>query len=183
MDCNKLKERDLLYIYNELTEDELVEVKAHLAACAECRERIDQLQQTLEIARNLDTPEPSEAIMDSINEAAAGQFKQAEGKETQATRIFKFPTLSFPRLASLAAAAVILVAVGTGLYMYQGSQQQTAARYEWENGIEDEILALQDELDVLEWEIFEAGDLTEIDWQILELDNSLNEDFDSYNIF
>lgn len=183
MNCDKLKEMDLLYIYNELADEEQAEFKEHLASCPQCRERIDQLQQTVEMARHLATPVPSDNVMESINQAAAEEFKQPEVKKAKPTRIFRFPTFSFPRLASLAAAAVILVAVGTGLFLYQGNQQEIAAKYEWDNGIEDEILALQDELEVLEWEIFEAGNIAEIDQQILDLDNSLDMDIDSYNIF
>jgi anti-sigma factor RsiW len=183
MNCAKLKELDLLFVYHELAEDEMAAVKAHLVSCAECRERVEQLKETLAMARNLDTPEPSEAILDSIHRAAAEAFKQPEVKETRPARFFRFPSLSFPRLASLAAAAVILLALGTRLFLYQGNQGQVAAKYEWDSGIEDEILALQDELDVLEWEIFEAGDIAEIDRQILELDNSLDENLDSYNLY
>ena len=59
MDCNKVREKLMLYLKNELPPAERTELKEHIENCRECKAEIKQLGQTDKILRTAIKTEPA----------------------------------------------------------------------------------------------------------------------------
>ena len=99
MDCKKLKEVIMPYLYGELEKNESNLVEEHLSACRNCRREINELKGTRALLDRKETPLPSEETLKAIVSFA---------EEAAPHRKKSFITLPHP-LALGAVAAVILL--------------------------------------------------------------------------
>lgn len=109
MSCDTIREQLSLYLYGELSADEEVRLEGHLAACAECRRRLEQeklLHRALDLAGAAPPPDLLAACRSSLPATLSGR-----GRLERLRALASLPG----RLASLVprpARAVALILLG-----------------------------------------------------------------------
>jgi hypothetical protein len=116
MNCAEIRSILPDYLDEELEEILVMEVEEHLAACAVCRENVRQLRATIEAVRS----SPKQRAPAGLAEAVARQIRTETGPVA--------PPVTTPQLArgfqpirmvrTLAAAAVLALALGLGAHVY-----------------------------------------------------------------
>jgi len=108
------------YIDGTLAEAELARVESHLAACAECRETLEDLRRLVRRAGSLDDRAPERDLWSGIAARIATESTaDVVPLESRRRRV----SFSIPQLA---AAAVVLMAVSIGLGVSLTQRGQTA---------------------------------------------------------
>lgn len=84
----------------------------HLAACAACAARVEELSRMIAVAADVDVPEPSPLFWDHLS----ARIRDRAGQEAIADASWR-PTFawSWQSLAAMAAAAVLVLAVGVSV--------------------------------------------------------------------
>jgi anti-sigma factor RsiW len=97
------------YVDDDLTADERAELETHLGSCDECRVAVAELREVAGRAHGLEPVQPPRDLWPDIHDRIRGSTVVAldERRERRARRV----TFSMPQLA---AAAVVLLAVGAG---------------------------------------------------------------------
>ena len=99
MNCNSVQTRLSAYLDRELSGHELLELRAHLADCRECRIEETELRNLKMMLGGLEAPAPSEDLADRL---CCAVLQEAEKSETR--RNWRKPAFTF---ASVAAASMI----------------------------------------------------------------------------
>ena len=114
MTCRKSMEYINRAIDGDLPERENARLERHLAACGECRALSEDLRKIVRGAAQLETPEPSEKVWQSVRaRLEAGAIRTP----AIGTAIVRRPVfgLSLPALRFAGAAALALILVASGL--------------------------------------------------------------------
>ena len=115
----QIKELLTDYALRELAEQKSSEVKQHLADCQECRTELKKLEAVLQCADSMSKLSADEQVIESAKESlleAVADEEQKEPTSRPTIRLdFIWSTIMKNRIAKLAAAAVIIIAVLAGL--------------------------------------------------------------------
>ena len=122
--CTGRKEEILLYLYDELSEQERVRLSAHIETCAACKALLEEeqaLQAVLDCRRSV---QPSQSFMEACRSSLRARLRQAvpERRSQIWTRLSRWWT-PLPALG-LQAAVVLLVFVGGWIAGQRGGKQR-----------------------------------------------------------
>jgi anti-sigma factor RsiW len=172
MKCSDVTQTQaLLYVYRELRPNEMAAVEAHLAACAGCRAHVADLQKTLTMVRHLDSPAPPAYALERLHAAARRTFVPPASWWSRLKTATQLPVFSLPRWAAVSAVTVASLVLAVGLYLSPWRALDPAALAAIENRLDTQVTALTDDVEVLEWELYESGDVAALDQQHAELDD------------
>jgi predicted anti-sigma-YlaC factor YlaD len=172
MECKEVRNgKGLLFLYQELSPAEGRALAAHLASCSGCQAHMEQLKQTLAMVRHLETPEPAGYVLANLRLAADRSFPPRAGWWPRLKNAWQLPVLPLPRWAAVSAVTLASVVLVVGLYLAPFRQADPAILTAIENGLDDQVVALTDQVEVMEWELYEAGGVAVLDDQLDELED------------
>jgi len=133
MQCNQIREHLSAYLDKELTAELSAAVRAHLAECPDCRALLDELRATVDLLGRLPAHEAPASLADEVRQELEEQtLLQTTPEPARRGRLEEQPqerTLALHRARlwprALAAAAVLLIALGIGLFAYLGRPSQS----------------------------------------------------------
>jgi anti-sigma factor RsiW len=111
MNCRKCRDEIERYLDNELAQGERAIVEQHLAACAECRERLKELQALGSMLRAQPRVEPGPEYLTSFNDRFWREVKRRRRMRSVEPERRLLPVF-WTRIGTVAAAALLLIAVG-----------------------------------------------------------------------
>jgi predicted anti-sigma-YlaC factor YlaD len=120
MDCNHIKNQLLLYLDNELEPAQQQAVQNHLANCLHCTEHLHQLTQFWGSPEVIESVEPSPWLWSRI----AARLSAAKSRRDYFTEVCGW---IFARAVPVAAVAIIMIGVLTGIYLGSLPQDTTSS--------------------------------------------------------
>lgn len=145
MSCNKFDQFGILFLYNELEEDEKIIFQNHLNECEECQDLISEFR---EIRTNYKTVPEVEPSRKTILKIAFHVRKQkiVDGFESFQKRLFSKPHL-MPVSVSLAVAALIILFF---IFPFRSDQNINYKNHlAWNNGVDTEIDSIKTDLEFM----------------------------------
>lgn len=116
--CAELQQQLSPYYDGELSGEAREAVEAHLSGCADCAGRLDRFRGLSALAQKLAEPTPPADLWPALEQKLDEQQSAVGPSRTGRLRAW----LTTPRAALLAAAAVLVAAVGIGWSLYRGGQ-------------------------------------------------------------
>jgi hypothetical protein len=175
MRCADFKEKGILYLYQELPQAEAAELQEHLTSCTTCRQSLAQLEKTRALMQQLETPAPSDLVLQNLVNAAMPQRRPRVTVWDKIKQIWRLPLMPMPRWATVSAAMAITVVLVAGLYFLPLKRNPASVADEWGPYIDNGIVAISDEIEATEWEWSESNDpMAGLDQEINDLHNSIN---------
>jgi anti-sigma factor RsiW len=109
MNCNSVQTRLSAYLDRELSGNELLELRAHLAQCHECRAEEVELRNLKMMLGTLEAPAPSEDLADRL---CCAVMQEARKSETRWS--WRKPVITFASVAAISMFATFLVLSARG---------------------------------------------------------------------
>lgn len=148
MNCTECKELLIAYIEGLLDPQHNESVRLHLESCTGCREEVNHLralqQRLISNGRICSQTDVGNSVMDAIMRRQAFELRKAD-KDKQRMHVWRI--LMKNRIIQLAAVAIIIIAVGLGIYFFAG--EGTKACCAWEDIIRPIMDARTAELDIV----------------------------------
>lgn len=107
MKCKKARQNIILYLYDELTDKEKNQLKAHLAECPECAKELEETRRALNLVNEAEPDELPEGSWDQCWEEIRSGISPKSKKS--------FLSLPIPRWAAAAASVLFVFALGVFL--------------------------------------------------------------------
>lgn len=124
MDCNRLDQLLVDYLYGELPAQQVAEVEAKLADCPHCASKLADLQDTRQLMQQLEPLPAPTASLSFLLEEAATAARQRTNLWTRLAAALR--SLVFN--PAPAAAMILVLALGVSFFVYQrGSLKQESA--------------------------------------------------------
>ncbi len=178
MNCNKFEKFGLLYFYEELGTQETQEFEKHLKECEICRHKFKELEDTINLYKELPEEEPSPAILKEILERAKRKKFRLKVLSIEIFRNFVLPRYGrgFRFAPTFVGMGVVIILVIVGHFF----SQRPKPYLEWESGMDSRIELVEEEIcDLFEesygYKFFEAGILGSADKVFLNLENGIGE--------
>jgi hypothetical protein len=111
MNCRKCRAELERYLDNELAQGERVVVEQHLAACADCRQKLSELQALNSVLQARPGVEPGLDYLAGFNDRFWHEVKRRRRMRSVAPER-RFLPVFWTRIAATAAAALLVIAVG-----------------------------------------------------------------------
>lgn len=174
MSCNKFEKFGLLYFYKELGAQEAQEFEKHLKGCEVCRHKFKELEDTVNLYKELPEEEPSPAILKKILERAKRKKFQLKVLSIEIFQNIPCPTF-VPRILWTGAGAMAIIVI-TGYFFFQNPKPYLG----WEIEISGEVELIEEGIyDLSEesygYEFSEAGIFGDVDKVFLNLENGIGE--------
>ncbi len=170
MSCNKFEKFGLLYFYKELGTQETQEFEKHLKGCEVCRHKFKELEDTVNLYKELPEEEPSPAILKEVLERAKRKKFQLKALSVEIFKSFVLPRYGrgFRFAPTFVGVGVVIILVIAGYFF----SQRPKPYLEWDNGMESKIEVIEDDIYNLHKE---AGILGGADKVFLNLENGIGE--------
>ena len=110
MKCNEINDKLSLYIDNELSNEEMLQMEEHLQSCEKCQKELEEYKKLISVLQSLPEEEPPEGYCKRLHEKLLENSPQS--KSSKAASIFKnFNRYKWLKYGSIAAAlAVVFIA-------------------------------------------------------------------------
>ncbi len=113
------------FVLGELSQEQTLAVKKHLAECEQCRDELERLQTLLEHTGHISKTSVDEVTCESVKQSLFATIENEETKNQTAGSntgpAFIWRTIMKSKITRLAAAAVIITAVLAGINYFGGS--------------------------------------------------------------
>jgi predicted anti-sigma-YlaC factor YlaD len=94
MNCNSVQTRLSAYLDRELTGSELLDLRAHLAECRECRAEETELRNLKTMLGGLEAPQPSDDLCDRLCCAVLQEARKSDSRWTWRRSVLTFGTVA-----------------------------------------------------------------------------------------
>ena len=110
MKCNEICDKLSLYIDNELSHEEMLQVEDHLHSCENCQKEYEKYKNLISILQALPEEEPPEGYCKRLHNKLVENSPQ-QGRKKQASKIKFFKRNKWLKYGSIAAALVLVFVV------------------------------------------------------------------------
>jgi anti-sigma factor RsiW len=104
MNCNSVQTRLSAYLDRELSGNELLELRAHLAECRECRTEETELRNLKLMLGGLEAPQPSDDLCDRLCCAVLQEARKSEQRWS-----WRKPLVTFASVAAVSMLATFFI--------------------------------------------------------------------------
>lgn len=104
MNCNSVQTRLSAYLDRELSGNELLELRAHLAQCRECRTEEEELRDLKMMLGGLEAPEPSDDLCERLCCAVMQEVRKEQNRWN-----WRRPVITFASVAAVSMLASFIV--------------------------------------------------------------------------
>ncbi len=118
MKCNEICDKLSLYIDNELSAEEMLQVEEHLHLCENCQKDYEEYKNLISVLRGLPEEEPPEGYCKRLHKKLVETGSQKESRK-QASKIKGFNRNKWLKYGSIAA-ALVLVFAAAGITNFGG---------------------------------------------------------------
>ena len=145
MPCNKIEQFGILYLYNELEEDEKIIFQIHLNECVECQNQVSELSKIRTRYRTIPESNPSRKTILKIAWRVRKQ-KLIDFWRGNPKGLFLKPRL-LPVTVSLAVVILIVLFMTNPFSSNQNIYYKN--HLAWNNGVDSEIESIETDLDYM----------------------------------
>ncbi len=110
MKCNEISGKLSLYIDNELSNEEMLQVEEHLQSCEKCQKELDEYKNLISVLKDLPEEEPPEGYCKRLHEKLLEISPQFKNKK-QTSKTKSFNRNKWLKYGSIAAALVLVFVV------------------------------------------------------------------------